>query len=454
MRFKVLRIAGLTLCLLGGAPQQHRSGSPASASWSFAIGVPAAAAGDNDGNEQETGGAGSDDRHGDDSERGGDRENDSGGSANGGDFDVRSDDGREFEPDTVLAIDLSATARRTARSMGFRVVSEEQFRSLGFRVAELSTPGGLPVPIALRRLRQADPAGSYDLNPRYAAAGTPCEGVRCDGQQLVGWPTAGCPLVTDVGVLDTAIAADNPALRGHAIEQKHFGNSGTSEAGARHGSEIASLFLGNAEAGFAGLLPRARIFAANIFDVSRDGSTSTNALKIAQGFDWLVGQHPAVINVALAGPDNSVLHETVSRVVSAGVPIVAAAGNGGHAGPPRYPAAYSKVIAVTAVDRYRKVFQDANEGDYITLAAPGVQLWVADATGQGHFADGTSFATPFVSAEIALLRSTRPTATPPQLTSLLRAHALRLGNTGPDPVFGAGLLQTAGCPAAVPPARN
>jgi subtilisin family serine protease len=164
-----------------------------------------------------------------------------------------------------------------------------------------------------------------------------------------------------------------------------------------------------------------------------------------------VGQRPSVINVAIAGPDNNVLHETVRRAVAAGIPIVAAAGNGGHAAPPRYPAAYGEVIAVTAVDRYRNVFEGANEGNYITLAAPGVQIWVADAEGRGRFADGTSFATPFVSAEVAMIRSGQPAASPGTIIDTLRHRTIRVGAAGQDAVYGAGLLQSQGC-ASMPAA--
>ena len=39
-----------------------------------------------------------------------------------------------------------------------------------------------------------------------------------------------------------------------------------------------------------------------------------------------------------------------------------------------YPAAYSGVVAVTAVDSRLEVYRRANRGDYIDIAAPGVNL--------------------------------------------------------------------------------
>jgi hypothetical protein len=442
----------LVLALAGAGP-----GAVSSGPWLLAavFGTSAAAAWADDGAEgtAEDGRTGSDDRHGDDSEHGDDRGGE-GRVGDGGDrrdAEDRTDDGRVFEADSVLAINLSREARIRARAMGFRVVDELSLRALDFHLAKLATPGGLPTEVALRQLREADPGGIYDLNSHYLAsrgAADPCEGIRCDGQKAVGWPLPGCTKEVTIGMVDTAVAEASPALVGGRMVQKHFGNSATSTAGAEHGTEIATLFVGDTAQGFSGLVPRAHVLAADVFDVSGNNDQA-NALQIARGFDWLVGQRPAVINVAIAGPDNSVLHEVVRRASAAGIAVVAAAGNSGPSGPPRYPGAYSEVIAVTAVDRYGRIYSQATHGSYIALSAPGVHVWSADAEGHGRFVDGTSFATPFVSAEVALMRTADPKASTQQLADALRKEALDLGEPGPDPVFGAGLLQTHACSAGM-----
>jgi minor extracellular protease Epr len=169
---------------------------------------------------------------------------------------------------------------------------------------------------------------------------------------------------------------------------------------------------------------------------------------IAQGLDWLLAQQPAVINVSVAGPDNAVLHETIRRVTSHGVPVVAAAGNLGPDGPPQYPAAYQEAIAVTAVDHLGKVYVRANRGDYIDVAAPGVHIWSAGADGRGKFVDGTSFAAPFVSAEVALLRVAEPQRTPPDVKTELRRRASASSPSSLQRGIGAGLLKSRGCATA------
>jgi subtilisin family serine protease len=192
----------------------------------------------------------------------------------------------------------------------------------------------------------------------------------------------------------------------------------------------------------------ARLFAADVFNFSPRSGQSTNAAMIAQGLDWLLAQRPEVINVSVAGPDNAVLHEAIRRVTARGVSVVAAAGNLGPDGPPQYPAAYPEAIAVTAVDHLGQVYVRANRGDYIDVAAPGVHIWSAGADGRGRFLDGTSFAAPFVSAEVALLRVAEPQRTPSEVKNELRARASASGPPSLQPGIGAGLLKSRGCTTA------
>jgi minor extracellular protease Epr len=244
-----------------------------------------------------------------------------------------------------------------------------------------------------------------------------------------------------VGMLDTAVSESSPALAGDRIKQRHFGESRASVQGAEHGTAVATILAGQVDAGFAGLLPRATLFAADVFNYGAGEHKSTNAMMIARGLDWLLAQHPAAINVSIAGPENAVLHEAIRRVTAQGIPVIAAAGNLGPDGPPRYPAAYAEAIAVTAVDLLGQPYEQANRGPYIDVAAPGVHIWSAGANGRGKFFDGTSFATPFVTAEVALLRSAEPQRSPPELKAAFHTptDSVRLG------AVTAGVLKSHGC---------
>ena len=185
---------------------------------------------------------------------------------------------------------------------------------------------------------------------------------------------------------------------------------------------------------------------AGIFGLDQEGKPVASVSSFMAGLDWLLGQGIRTINTSLSGPENDLMALAVDAALRQHARLVAAVGNDGLSDTPRYPAAYPGVIGVTAVDATRHPFAQANRGNFVTLAAPGVDLWVpvadAKATTNGIFVSGTSFATPFVVATLAAANND---------AALLTANAIDLGEAGVDPVFGHGLVQAANvCPATTP----
>ena len=95
-----------------------------------------------------------------------------------------------------------------------------------------------------------------------------------------------------------------------------------------------------------------------------------------------------------------------------GVLVVASAGNSGRAGPGytpySYPAAFTGVVSVAAVDQagQRAPFSDQNSS--VELSAPGVSIIRAGPGGNYLQASGTSPASAFVAGVAALIRSASP----------------------------------------------
>ena len=105
----------------------------------------------------------------------------------------------------------------------------------------------------------------------------------------------------------------------------------------------------------------------------------------------------------------------------------------------------TRFLAVAAVDRRLKAWARSARGTHIALSAPGVAIWSAEAGGEGRFRDGTSFASPFVAAAVAVLKVQSPRLKPADIAERLRGSAKDLGEAGSDPVFGAGLVQWPAC---------
>ena len=129
----------------------------------------------------------------------------------------------------------------------------------------------------------------------------------------------------------------------------------------------------------------------------------------------------------------------MAEAVSRGIVVVASAGNNGPNAQPAYPAAIPGVIAVTAVDSQEGLFGQANRGDYIDLAAPGVGILTTAPRGAFQLSSGTSLATAHVSGVVALLLSANRHAFNPDI---LNRTALDLGKPGRDVDFGFGLINT------------
>jgi subtilisin family serine protease len=153
--------------------------------------------------------------------------------------------------------------------------------------------------------------------------------------------------------------------------------------------------------------------------------------------DWLLSKDIDVVNVSMAGPPNKLLELALKKFEERGIPVVAAAGNGGPSADPMFPAAYEDVIAVTAVDAQSKAFRLANRGSYVDLAAPGVDVrHLKPGNGYGT-SSGTSFAVPFVSTAVAIMKHQHPYSDP---AKILFESAKDLGEPGKDDIYGYGLV--------------
>ena len=164
----------------------------------------------------------------------------------------------------------------------------------------------------------------------------------------------------------------------------------------------------------AGFATRRLFYAAVVGNVP-DADPAAGVDAIMRAIDWLHGSGVRLVNVSLAGPYNKILDRGLAAAADRGMVIVAAVGNDGPGAPPRYPAAFDFVIAVTAVDADLAAYARAPRGSYVDFAAPGVDVFVPLA-GSGRYMTGTSIAAPFVTAliasspEAASLARSRPSA--------------------------------------------
>jgi hypothetical protein len=276
-------------------------------------------------------------------------------------------------------------------------------------------------------------------NERYpalgeSAAAAPVEYTRT----LIHWPESGCGRRPRVAMLDGPVNTRAAALAGARLETAVFTPAGA-QPSYNHGTSVAALLVGGGAP--RGLLPKAELLVGVVM-VGEDGKAYTTTEWVLRGLDWVLGLSPApvALNLSFGGPRSGQLARAMERVLLA-TRVIAAVGNDGkHA--PVFPAAYPGVVSVSAVDARGSRWPDANTGEHVSIAAPGVDVWTINGAGEGYYASGTSFATAVVTAAIAFSGPTQA-----QLDEWLPRHARDLGAPGRDPEFGFGLLTlNEGCP--------
>jgi subtilisin family serine protease len=242
-----------------------------------------------------------------------------------------------------------------------------------------------------------------------------------------------------VGIIDSAVDTSHPAFADSDIETRSF-LPRKADSPAAHGTAIASIIAANSSQ-YLGLMPNARLYAASVFRLDDDLGSIADTVSLIRALDWLIAADVEVINVSLAGPPNRLLERALVRAATTDTVIMAAAGNGGPMAKPMYPAAYESVVAVTALDSSDRVFRLANRGDYLALAAPGVDVMHAQQGGGYAASSGTSFAVPFAVAAAVRLKSAEPDI---DVVAGLIDMARDLGKPGHDQVYGYGALRVSG----------
>jgi hypothetical protein len=202
-----------------------------------------------------------------------------------------------------------------------------------------------------------------------------------------------------------------------------------------HGTHCAGVIAAaiNNSVGIAGLA-QVRIMAEKTLDASGSGSSS----ELAKAIVHSVNQGANIISCSWgSSTESTVLHEAMRYAYGHGVLVVAAAGNDAT-NAKHYPAAFDEVVAVAATDELDNPASFTNYGDWVKVAAPGVNIYSTVLDGTYAYMSGTSMATPHVSGAAALIWSKFPNMTRDQVWAQLQYTADDLGAPGFDVYYGFG----------------
>jgi thermitase len=242
-----------------------------------------------------------------------------------------------------------------------------------------------------------------------------------------------------VAIVDSGVYVKHPDI-GRIIAQRDFvEGDAVADDDYGHGTHVTGIAgaLTDNGKGVAGGCFKCGLLIAKVMGA---GGFTTDS-RIVEGIDWSVNQGADVVNLSLGGPANSsVLRTAVNRAYGRGALVVAAAGNDGTEGP-RYPAAYSKAIAVSATSADGRLAPFSSRGDWVDLAAPGTNILSTSKSGGYDRQSGTSMSAPFVSGLAGLLASQGMSAD--SIRQRTQATAKDLGPAGHDPRYGYGRIDAA-----------
>jgi subtilisin family serine protease len=236
-------------------------------------------------------------------------------------------------------------------------------------------------------------------------------------------------------VIDSNLDTAHPELLGMIANT--FNAVGTAEKPHAHGTAVAGAIVANSR--LKGAAPQARILGVTAFGATPRSAEGTT-FSILKGMEWARSQGARIINMSFAGPRDPALARQIAEARKQGIILVAAVGNAGPTSPPLYPASDANVIAVTATDADDKLFESANRGKHIAVAAPGVDVLLPAPEAAYQVTSGTSFAAAEVSGIIALLLERKADIGQDGARKALTATAQDLGPRGVDAQFGAGLV--------------
>jgi subtilisin family serine protease len=249
-----------------------------------------------------------------------------------------------------------------------------------------------------------------------------------------------------VAVLDTGCALLHPDLKNQILDAADFTGSRIGPGDTNgHGTHCCGIIAAEKNGvGAVGVAPGSKIIVAKVLNDYGAG----NATSIAKGIVWAADKGADVISMSFgSAKSHPVIREAINYAASKLCLLVAAAGNEGPGeNTVGFPARYSDVLAVAAVDINRKIAKFSSRGKDVDIAAPGVDILSTYPPKNYAKLSGTSMATPFVAGTLALmlafdrLKGWNRLASSKDMIEVMKKNAIEAGTEGFDNEYGWGLI--------------
>ncbi|WP_307854171.1 S8 family serine peptidase [Streptomyces tagetis] len=252
-----------------------------------------------------------------------------------------------------------------------------------------------------------------------------------------------------VAVVDSGVNHTTESLKGQVLTEevpKALNYKATDDY-LGHGTAMAELIAGTGAGGTVkGLAPDAKIVPYRVSMTGLDKAEAKKAPDLSAVIKAVADSDVKIINMSFTIDLNyDDIREAIQYAHEKGKLMFAGTGNDAeeynYIG---FPAAYPYVVGVAASDKNGKVGKFSEYGNYVDLAAPGLDVptW-CDETFRGYCpSEGTSVATAVASASAALVWSAHPDWTAYQvLGSLIDTAGRDWARDDPSTYLGYGLIR-------------
>ncbi len=251
-----------------------------------------------------------------------------------------------------------------------------------------------------------------------------------------------------VAVIDSGVDAGHPDLSGNVLQgvditAGRIGSGNGQRDSEGHGTGMAGLIAAHGHGtnvGALGIAPQAKILPIQAVTDLSGGVGKATPDDIAQAINFAVDRHAAVINLSVGVLRSSSLRDALERAHTAGIVVVASAGNTDSDVLVPYPGGAEGVLTVGATDRNGNHASISVSGRAVVIAAPGVDITSTNKGGGYRTGTGTSDATAIVSGAVALVRAKYPDLSADEVIHRLTATATDKGPPGRDEQYGYGVL--------------
>lgn len=286
--------------------------------------------------------------------------------------------------------------------------------------------------------------------------------INADAVHALGFTGEG----VTVALLDTGVDTDHSDLSNAIVGQQCFctnsdgtgccpngstqqSGSGSAEDDRGHGTNVAGIITSNGTVAPAGVAPDARIVAVKVMDSQAIFSSSA---QVISGLNWIILNRPdvKVVNMSLGTfalfsglCDNATAFtmafaDAIDTLKANGVIAFASSANDGSGSQMSAPACVANTVSVGAVydsnvgstsflgctdsvTMADKVCCFSNSNSTLDLLAPGVWITSTGLGGGTSTFGGTSMASAHAAGAAALLLQVKPTATPDDIETALKA---------------------------------